>query len=116
MCAPNRRLKRVQKFQGKFKDRFAIDENTGAFVMKSTAMASRFDMPRVEAEYSQIESFIVSNSNPRGYWNQERRLQSDVAELLGIGCKIKPTETLEEFVVRNQDRLVDNGVVKYSIF
>lgn len=93
---------------GSFKEKFAVDDNTGSFVFKANAMADRLNLPRIDIELENKTSLHV-----RG----EAQLQNDVASLLAIGCKLKSTETLEEFVVRNKNKLVDcETVIKHRIY
>jgi hypothetical protein len=90
-------------------DKFAVDEWTGRRCFMADGPSARFNISRTDQELTPTESAIISNETKwNGYWKEEHRLQNQVAYLLSKGCKLRMTESLEEFVMRCAEILITN--------
>ena len=91
---------RVKNRDSSFSDKFAIDEDSGAFVMKADAMPRRFDKNEVKPLERNQED-ITRGSLGNREWFQEQRLISEAYRLLGMGIP-KPTgQRLEEWILEH---------------
>ena len=91
---------RVKNRDSRFSDKFAIDEDSGAFVMKADAMPRRFDRNEVkplERNHDDITRGSLGNRE----WSQEQRLISEAYRLLGMGISKPTTQSLEEWVAEH---------------
>ena len=91
---------RVKNRDSRFSDKFAIDEDSGAFVMKADAMPRRFDKNEVKPLERNQED-ITRGSLGNREWFQEQRLISEAYRLLGMGIAKPTTQSLEEWVMEH---------------
>ena len=77
-----------------FNEKFEVDDSNGNYLFKTTSCFKRHSIPREEQMDKKVRRF-------GGYedW-EESELQSRLAEVLAKGNKIRPDETLEEFIER----------------
>ena len=83
-----------------FRDKFSIDEDSGAFVMKADAMPRRFDKNEVKPLERNQED-ITRGSLGNREWSQEQRLIAEAYRLLGMGISKPTTQSLEEWVAEH---------------
>ena len=91
---------RVKNRDSRFSDKFAIDEDSGAFVMKADAMPRRFDRNEVKPLERNQED-ITRGSLGNREWFQEQHLISEAYRLLGMGIAKPTTQSLEEWVAEH---------------
>ena len=91
---------RVKNRDSRFSDKFAIDEDSGAFVMKADAMPRRFDRNEVKPLERNQED-ITRGSLGNREWFQEQHLISEAYRLLGMGISKPTTQSLEEWVMEH---------------
>lgn len=83
-----------------FSEKFSIDDDSGAFVMRADAMPRRFDRNEVkplERNHDDITRGSLGNRE----WSQEQRLISEAYRLLGMGIARPTTQSLEEWVMEH---------------
>ena len=83
-----------------FSEKFAIDEDSGAFVMKADAMPRRFDRNEIKPLERNQED-ITRGSLGNREWSQEQRLIAEAYRLLGMGISKPTTQSLEEWVMEH---------------
>lgn len=88
-----------------FNEKFEKDDTHHSFCLRADGCFKRHDLSR-------DEQFLTDSENRRADLNtyspaesQERRLINQAAFLQSIGCQLKESETLEEYVHRNADKL-----------
>lgn len=87
----------VENRNDEFLDKFAISDETGAFVMKADAMPDRFDKHEVkplERNYSDITRGPYGNRE----WYEEQAMWSLAYMLLGMGIPKPTTQELEDWI------------------
>lgn len=93
--------KEVDQFKGKFEG----DETHNSFCLTACGCFERHNLPR-EAQYlSEKENHQTSFATFNKTEYQERQLINMVAFLQKQGCSFLPDESLEQYVMRNKDKL-----------
>ena len=86
-------IERINNFHKKF----ATDENTSNYLMKTTAVHERFNVPREKMLDNTSESY---SSSARREEFKERMMLNQVEELIKLGYKPRKEETFENFISR----------------
>jgi hypothetical protein len=96
-------LTKKEKWE-RFQDRFDTnDDTTGVWKLTADGCMKRFDIPRQEVELSRKENYTKNFAYP----NREQRLDNmniaKASEFFQRGMKLRPDESLEEFVARCEE-------------
>ena len=86
-------------------NRFAYDDEHNSYCLTAIGCYERHSTPRNQQYMTDMESKIRNfDTTSREEW-AERQLISNAAQLKTKGCEFIAGETLEKFVLRNQDLL-----------
>jgi hypothetical protein len=87
----------MKMLNSEFMEKFEVDEETGSYLYKTTACFDRHNVPREQMMDTKVIRFGTIET-----W-KEGQLMNRVAELVNRGYKIRPEETLEEFIDRHME-------------
>ncbi len=93
----------VESRHDEFTDKFAINEDSGAFVMKADAMPRRFD-PHDVRPLEKVYDDITRGPYGNREWFEEQRLLNRAHMLLAMGIPKPTTQELEDWVAENIER------------
>ncbi len=78
-------------------------------VLRADGCMMRHNQPRQAEFRTREEDFPESSFGKSAYW-EERRLLNRVHELMAMGFKIRPEQTLEEFVQAHEDAFTEEAL------
>jgi hypothetical protein len=84
----------------RFRDRFANEEFTGVNKLTSVGCMKRFDIPREEVYHTDRENKLRNWELSNRAEREERRLVNTAARLFTQGHKLRPDESIEDFIER----------------
>jgi hypothetical protein len=90
-----------------FKEKFESDDTHHSFCLTATGCFDRHNIPRKAQYLSDKENSSANFSTFNKTEYQERQLMSMVASLQKQGCPLLSNESLDEFVMRNKNKLTE---------
>jgi hypothetical protein len=90
--------------------KFANDEHTGVNKLTATGCMERYNITRDEQYMSKRENVIRNWETGNIEEYKEQQMQIATIELLNKGARLRPNDSLEEFIIYNQHLLGEEWV------